>query len=503
MMVKKFLAFVLAVIYLCISSVTSFAAVTDVPLSNYPLVSDAFSQFNQGDGNYLLPLDLSTFDDSFLSYLNNDQYSFILTLSYSSFPVFSIFFYDSKYNLIFSSYSSSHNGYSCSHYGFRIPPSVKFNRYNFFYNSSNQNFYSRPGGYTPLYADAYCPKLGNTLVFCFTNDTSIPSQTNGFRFSDIKSVGFIDKDNYPSPIEKHTLTINYLYAEGVPAAEPVTQTLAVGEGYSIQSPEIPGYTPDVPLVTGTMPGEDLTIDVYYSKTFYPLTIKYQYQDGTQVAADMVQQYPAGFAYEVPSPQVVGHQPDKPTVAGTMPEKAVTEVVTYAVQSYYLTVDYRYEDGTQAADSHREQVPFGVQYSVSSPVITGYTPSLETVSGIMPGEDVTATVTYREASGGSSGGGTTGPGDGGSPGGGDFTGDDPFAVPELPAYSGDDPFQIPGLPPSLEDPFQIPGLPAPGSDPFQIPGIPGPSGYDPFLIPGLPGYSYDPFVMPDKYKEDYG
>lgn len=243
--------------------------------------------------------------------------------------------------------------------------------------------------------------------------------------------------------------------------------------------------------------------MYYTKVFYPLTVKYQYQDGSQAAGDVVQQYPAGFVYEVPSPRITGYQPDKPTVAGTMPAEAVTEVVTYAVQSYYLTVDYRYEDGTQAAESHREQVPFGVPYSVASPVITGYTPSLETVSGIMPGEDVTATVTYWEASGGSSGGGTTGPGDGGSPGGGDFTGDDPFAVPELPAYSGDDPFQIPGLPPSLEDPFQIPGLPAPGSDPFQIPGIPGPSGYDPFLIPGLPGYSYDPFVMPDKYKEDYG
>lgn len=491
-MMKRLFAFIWAVVLICSFSVIGFAKTVEINDTHF------LSQFDIGDKNLVLPVDFDSIPSDRLTDFNSammlaDNPNYITVYSFAnSFCTFMVGFIPKSAFRIY--YSESSRAYFAQTSG-----NSSFYRIVFNFDSLSQSFLLsafnyNPGG-VPLLSSYY-------LNGCYISSGSYSSSYPAISFLNISSLSICDSNNLPGA-SNHTLTVNYLYSEGVLAADPVTQTIAAGEAYSIQSPEIPGYTPDVPLVAGTMPEEDLTIDVYYTKVFYPLTVKYQYQDGSQAAGDVVQQYPAGFVYEVPSPRITGYQPDKPTVAGTMPAEAVTEVVTYAVQSYYLTVDYRYEDGTQAADSHREQVPFGVQYSVSSPVITGYTPSLETVSGIMPGEDVTATVTYREASGGSSGGGTTGPGDGGSPGGGDFTGDDPFAVPELPAYSGDDPFQIPGLPPSLEDPFQIPGLPAPGSDPFQIPGIPGPSGYDPFLIPGLPGYSYDPFVMPDKYKEDYG
>ena len=159
----------------------------------------------------------------------------------------------------------------------------------------------------------------------------------------------------------HVLTVNYLYSENNPATDPVIQTLATGAEYSIPSPEIEGFTPSIPIVTGTMPDEDLTIDVYYSKTFHSLTVKYQYADGSTVSPDVVFQYPPGFVYDVPSPEVEGYQADKLSVSGTMGNEPLEVVVTYSPIPYTLTVNYQYTDGSTAAESHQEQLFIGAAF----------------------------------------------------------------------------------------------------------------------------------------------
>lgn len=289
------------------------------------------------------------------------------------------------------------------------------------------------------------------------------------------------------------MTVNYLYFEDKPAAESVTRILESGAKYSIPSPEVPGYTPSIPIVTGTMPDEDLTIDVYYSKTFHSLTVKYQYADGSTVSPDVVFQYPPGFVYDVPSPEVEGYQADKLSVSGTMGNEPLEVVVTYSPIPYTLTVNYQYTDGSTAAESHQEQLFIGASYSIPSPVIEGFHPNQTVVTGIMPARDVISTVTYREDPGGSGGPGPAGPGEGGGPGegeGGDTggeggSGNDPF-IPVLPPYSGNDPFIVPS----------VPGYS--GNDPFIVPHMPGYSGYDPFIVRPPPAfYGYDPFKMPEK------
>lgn len=289
----------------------------------------------------------------------------------------------------------------------------------------------------------------------------------------------------------HTLTVNYLYTEDTPASDSFTQSLASGAEYSIPSPEIEGYTPDTPLVSGTMPDEDLTINVFYSRAFYPLTIKYQYVDGRKASEDISFQYPLGFVYDVPSPEIEGYQPDKPTIAGEMPGEALEAVVTYTAIPYTLTVNYQYVGGGQAAPSYQEQLIIGTNYYVTSPVIEGYHPNQSAVSGVMPASDVVSTVTYREDSGGSSGPDPVGPGEGGESGDGDSgeggsgSGYDPF-IPSLPPFSGKDPFVVPDMPEYS------------GYDPFKIVGPPAYSGYDPFIVPRIPAFSgYDPFAMPNK------
>lgn len=69
------------------------------------------------------------------------------------------------------------------------------------------------------------------------------------------------------PVVKHTLTINYVYAqEGDPKADDsYTGEFAEGDTYFKESPEIEGYTPDKATVEGEMGTEDITETVTYTK----------------------------------------------------------------------------------------------------------------------------------------------------------------------------------------------------------------------------------------------
>ena len=64
----------------------------------------------------------------------------------------------------------------------------------------------------------------------------------------------------------YTLTINYRYPDGRPAAPTYTETYHEGDPYDIASPQIDGYRASLLRVTGTMPGRDLVYTVIYLPT---------------------------------------------------------------------------------------------------------------------------------------------------------------------------------------------------------------------------------------------
>ena len=70
-------------------------------------------------------------------------------------------------------------------------------------------------------------------------------------------------------------------------------------------------------------------------------------------------------------------------------------VYYVKNTAPLTVQYVYEDQSQAAQTHTESVVIGTEYSVTSPTINGYTPDKPVVSGTMTASGVTETVTYSK------------------------------------------------------------------------------------------------------------
>lgn len=72
---------------------------------------------------------------------------------------------------------------------------------------------------------------------------------------------------------------------------------------------------------------------------------------------------------------------------------VTYTVDPAAVTYTLTINYVYEDGTAAATVYTEELSENAAYSVTSPVIDGFTADMLVVSGTMGAEAITVTVTY--------------------------------------------------------------------------------------------------------------
>ena len=64
------------------------------------------------------------------------------------------------------------------------------------------------------------------------------------------------------------------------------------------------------------------------------------------------------------------------------------------QSYTLTVNYIYENGNEVQRPHVEQVEEGRTYTVTSPLIVGYTSDQTVVNGTMPNHDVNVNVKYK-------------------------------------------------------------------------------------------------------------
>lgn len=184
------------------------------------------------------------------------------------------------------------------------------------------------------YSSSFNGRLGPLSSFCcwssnfeLATNSQVPSS---YRILDFDT--FVIDDGVER-IENHILTVQYQYSDGTQAADPVTQTVATGTAYEIVSPVLEGYTTDKPVVSGTMPDNDLTVTVTYTAvppvvTNYTLTVKYLYENGTQAAESVVQSIAAGTAYNIPSPTISNYDASQKTVSGMMPEQDLTIVVTY-------------------------------------------------------------------------------------------------------------------------------------------------------------------------------
>lgn len=66
------------------------------------------------------------------------------------------------------------------------------------------------------------------------------------------------------------LTISYVLEDGTAAHAEYQADLIVGENFAVESPEINGYQPDLPLISGEMPDQNLNYTVIYKAQKMPV-----------------------------------------------------------------------------------------------------------------------------------------------------------------------------------------------------------------------------------------
>lgn len=209
----------------------------------------------------------------------------------------------------------------------------------------------------------------------------------------------------------NTLTVIYQKQEPdgtVSEWKRYTETVNTGDEYQVSSPNLTGYTPDRDTVSGTMTAAGAVEYVTYTPNTY--TVTFDPNGGTvsptsrQVVYGQPYSYaPNGTYSDLPTPTRTGYkflgwknEAGKTVTSGTTYETADDQTLTAQWEqiTYKLTVEYQYEDGTQAADTHTQSLPAGAAYSVTSPTIEDYAPSIDVVSGTMPNTNLKHIVTYR-------------------------------------------------------------------------------------------------------------
>ena len=201
------------------------------------------------------------------------------------------------------------------------------------------------------------------------------------------------------------------YTYGVPLTLPAAADLSIyiKTGYAVAFVGwyAEGDTEEtiVTEITAGTTGE-MSFVAKYAETPNTYTVVFDSNTGTGEMSDQVFTYDVQQAIAANTFSKTGHTfagwntaadgsgtpyADGAAVSNLAAEGTVTLYAQWTVNSYKLTVNYT--GYSEAIPSHEEDVVYDTAYSVVSPVKTGYTADILTVSGTMPAEAVTVTVTY--------------------------------------------------------------------------------------------------------------
>lgn len=143
-----------------------------------------------------------------------------------------------------------------------------------------------------------------------------------------------------------TLTIHYRYAEGgVAVPDHVENDLVQGTAYNVPSPAIPGYTVDKETVSGSMPAQDVTETVTYTKrSDLSYTVNY-YWNGTDTKVKESKKVDGKTFQESVTESPV-------TIEGYTPVRNDTATITIGVENNVINF-YYYKDVKLTANSKTE------------------------------------------------------------------------------------------------------------------------------------------------------
>lgn len=190
-------------------------------------------------------------------------------------------------------------------------------------------------------------EVGDTLYFRYFGESAdLDGSMSGVisYYTSLSGVAGVtydaDKVSYKAPTE-YKVTVKYLYETDESEAAPTyTEVLPTGGEYTVVSPEIDGYTPDINKISGVIKDSDVEYVVYYRqvpevppapeepKQKYKVTVKYIYEDGTPAAESYVEELESGDEYSVISPEIENYAPDQPKVEGVIVDQDIEHIVVY-------------------------------------------------------------------------------------------------------------------------------------------------------------------------------
>lgn len=198
---------------------------------------------------------------------------------------------------------------------------------------------------------------------------------------------------------KYSLVIKYLDDTGRSVHTEYSGECFYDAEYSVDSPAVEGYTPDVATVKGKMDSvTGKTLTVTYTSTapkYHTLTIE-SWCNSTKIGTE-TRQVAEGAAYSYSAPEIDGYkvQSSYATVSSTMGTSDETAKVYYDAITYTLKISYVYADGTKVANGSHDistTVGYKALYSYKSPEIAGYAPDQSLISGVAS-SDMAFKVTY--------------------------------------------------------------------------------------------------------------
>ncbi|WP_201780908.1 beta strand repeat-containing protein, partial [Companilactobacillus bobalius] len=200
-----------------------------------------------------------------------------------------------------------------------------------------------------------------------------------------------EKVNYtPNDIKDVTATIST--SKGNKTVSGLTGIVDDKNGVTIKVPDVPGYTPDKPTITGTM-NPDGTVTPSETVNYTPNAVNngkitISTPDGDKTITNLTGTVDNKNGVTIKVPDVQGYTPDKSTITGTMnPDGTVTpnEKVTYTGnpvnnQSLNIPTTKDSKDATQTITGLSGKV--GDTLEVVVPKIDGYSSNVRTVKAII-------------------------------------------------------------------------------------------------------------------------
>ncbi|MBQ8845031.1 MAG: InlB B-repeat-containing protein, partial [Clostridia bacterium] len=193
--------------------------------------------------------------------------------------------------------------------------------------------------------------------------------------------------------KEYDFVVKYEDENGNTLSESVTTKIKYDLEYSLEIKAITGYTPQVEEVTGIVNQNDtnwtenkIEYTVIYSINIYNLTIEYVFVNGETANETLVKQYEYSYGYSEASPEIFGYTADIETVTGTIGTEDTIIKVTYSPKEYDVVAKYEDEEGNTLSESVTTKVNYDAEYSIEIKEITGYSATIDSVSGIVNQND---------------------------------------------------------------------------------------------------------------------